>query len=172
MRLRKLGAIALWLAATFSAHGEDQLGMEALADAVPPFVLVAADGGPGLVNHDLLGKTVLLHFWATWCEPCKAELPALQHLASTLDSTRVAIVLVAIDTNSPAAEITAFARGLGVQLPIYLAGEKGISDSFWGWGLPVSYLLDKQGHFIGRLRGPRSWDAPAVQAALMQLTQP
>ena len=102
----------------------------------------------------------------------KADSKEVQHLASTLDSTRVAIVLVAIDTNSPAAEITAFARGLGVQLPIYLAGEKGISDSFWGWGLPVSYLLDKQGHFIGRLRGPRSWDAPAVQAALMQLTQP
>ena len=167
-----LGALALLLALPFSVLSEDKLGMEALADEVPPFALVAAEGGPGLVNHDLLGTTVLLHFWATWCEPCKAELPALQQLANTVDATHLTVVLVAIDTHSSPAEILAFARALGVQLPIYVANDGGISDSFWGWGLPVSYLLDRQGHFIGRLRGSRPWADPLVQMALAQLAQP
>jgi thiol-disulfide isomerase/thioredoxin len=170
--LRKLAAFVLLVAATFAVHGEDDLGIETLTETVPPFVLINAAGGPPLVNHDLLGKTVLLHFWASWCEPCKTELPTLQQLATTLDATDFALVLVAIDTNITPAEIQAFARGLGVQLPIYLAGDGGISESFWGWGLPVSYLLDKQGHFIGRLQGPRRWADPLVQTALGKFAKP
>ena len=167
-----LGALALLLALPFSVLSEDKLGMEALADEVPPFALVAAEGGQGLVNHDLLGTTVLLHFWATWCEPCKADLPALQQLANTVDATHLTVVLVAIDTHSSPAEILAFARALGVQLPIYVANDGGISDSFWGWGLPVTYLLDKQGRFMGRLRGPRPWADAGLRSALVRLAHP
>lgn len=171
-KLNKRCAFAFLLAVTLCVHSEDKLGLETLIDDVPPFELVAAAGGPGLTNDNLLGKTVLLHFWATWCEPCKKELPALQQLAAELDDTHLTVVLVAIDTVSSPAQITAFARELGVQLPIYVASDGAISDSFWGWGLPVTYLLDKQGRFMGRLRGPRPWADAGLRSALVQLAQP
>ncbi len=172
MRALTAVALALWLAGASTVQAEDSLGVEALADAVPPFALVAADGGPALANGDLLGRFVLLHFWATWCTPCKDELPALARLAASVDAARFIVVLVAIDANTSPTEVLAFARSLGVRLPIYLASSGGVSDSFWGWGLPVSYLIDGRGHFIGRLRGPRAWAEPGVQAALIRLADP
>lgn len=165
-----LALVLLLLAVSMAAaQAEDALGLEALHDAVPSFALVPAAGGAALANADLRGKTVLLHFWATWCTPCKKELPALDSLAADLDPARFAVVLVAIDTAITPAEVLAYARDLGVRLPVYVAASGGVSDSFWGWGLPVSYLINEQGRFIGRLRGPRAWHEPAVRNALAAL---
>lgn len=172
MRPRRswLCASLLWLALSVApAQAEDLLGLEALDDTVPSFVLVPAAGGATLANADLRGKIVLLHFWASWCTPCKKELPELDSLAANLDPARFAVVLVAIDTAITPAEVLAYARSLGVRLPVYVAAGGDVSDSFWGWGLPVSYLINEQGRFIGRLRGPRAWHEPAVQTALAAL---
>jgi thiol-disulfide isomerase/thioredoxin len=172
--LRATAALVLALGVARIAGADDasSLRIERLAGAVPAFALVAADGGSALTNDDLRGKTVLLHFWATWCAPCKDELAALATLATQADNRQFAVVLVAIDSNVPPAEVLAFARALGVRLPIYLATGSAISDSFWAWGVPVSYLIDTQGRFIGRLRGARLWTTPEVQAALQRLPTP
>ena len=162
-------ALSALCLATAPVRADDMLAIEALADEVPKLALVSAEGGTPLVNGDLAGKTVLLHFWATWCEPCKEELPALQSLAARLDPSHFLVVLVAVDDNIAAAEVLAYARNLGVTLPVYVASAGGVSDSFWGWGLPVSYLINDQGQFIGRLRGPRPWREPATQNALAVL---
>ena len=171
MRLRRSWLFALLLLALpmAPAQAEDVLGLEALNDTVPSFVLVPAAGGAVLANADLRGKIVLLHFWASWCTPCKKELPELDSLAADLDPARFAVVLVAIDTAITPAEVLAYARGLGVRLPVYVAASGGVSDSFWGWGLPVSYLINEQGRFIGRLRGPRAWHEPTMHSALAAL---
>ena len=149
---------------------DDPLALETITGEVPGFMLAPADGGATLDHGMLAGRTVLLHFWATWCVPCKEELPALQKLAATFDAARVTVVLIAIDTNMTAAEIATFARALGVTLPIYLARNSTVADSFWGWGLPVSYLIDARGRFIGRARGPRAWSDPAIIEALTRLS--
>lgn len=166
--------VAVWLLGSLApaARADDVLALEPLADDVPSFSLMPAAGGAALDNAALTGRTVLLHFWATWCTPCKDELPALDELAKHLDPARYAVVLVAIDTNATAAEVQAYAEGLGVRLPVYVAAAGGVDDSFWGWGLPVSYLIDAQGHFIGRMRGPRAWNVPATRDALAALHTP
>ncbi len=168
----RAAVLALMTMMAIAAQAADVLGLETLDDAVPSFAVLPAAGGAALSNADLRGKTVLLHFWATWCTPCKKELPALDALAANLDPARFAVVLVAIDSNITPAEVLSYARSLGVRLPVYVAGSGGVSDSFWGWGLPVSYLIDAQGGFIGRLRGPRAWNEPAVQTALAALQHP
>jgi len=172
--MKRLAARALMCMSlvTGVAQAEDLLGIETLDDAVPAYTLRAAEGGATLADTALRGKTVLLHFWATWCTPCKEELPALDRFAAGLDPATHAVVLVAIDTHASAAEVASYARGLGVKLPVYVAADGGVSDSFWGWGLPVSYLINAQGRFIGRLRGPRNWSAPAVQKAVAALQGP
>ena len=114
--------LVLLLCGTPPLPAADLLGLETLADEVPAIALVAAEDGAALTLADLRGKTVLLHFWATWCKPCKEELPALDSLTDDLDAARFAVVLVAIDTNTAPAEVLAYARHLGVRLPVYVAG--------------------------------------------------
>ncbi len=170
---RRMAVVLAWLClAAMPARAEDVLAIEPLADEVPKLALVSAQGGAVVTNSALLGKTVLLHFWATWCTPCKDELPALDSLAASLDPARFVVVLVAVDDNATPVEVLAFARGLGVHLPVYVARAGGVSDSFWGWGLPVSYLINDDGHFIGRLRGSRAWSEPVVRNALTALHAP
>ena len=162
MAVRAVVLVALLSVMTAAARVADPLGLEILDEAVPPLSLRGKGSATSLDNAALAGQVVLLHFWATWCTPCKAELPALQHLASALPPNTLKIVLVAIDTNAGTDEVARFARDLGIDLPLYLARDSTVSASFWGWGVPASYLLDAQGRFIGRMRGPRHWDDPVV----------
>lgn len=167
--------LAAWLAfAPARVAATDVLGLETLDDEVPAFTLqAAAADAPALDNAALAGRLVLMHFWATWCTPCRKELPALQALAHALDSARVAVVLVAIDDADTSREaIVDYARGLGLDAPLYLARDSRISDRFWSWGVPVSYLIDARGHFVGRMLGPRPWDSPALRDALANLSPP
>ena len=155
---------------TAAVQAADPLALETIAEPVPTLALKAAADGATLDLRTLVGKLVLLHFWATWCTPCKAELAALQQLAAQLDPARSAIVLIAIDSNTSATEVLNFAHQLGIELPVYLARDSTVSESFWGWGVPVSYLLDRRGNFIGRMRGARPWTARAVVERLQALT--
>jgi len=143
------------------ADGSAALALERLHEPVPAFAL-----SPTIDATSLRGRAVLLHFWASWCEPCKRELPELDRLAATLAARGLAVVLVTIDERLSRAELEAFAQGLGVRLPIHLAREGEVPAAFWGWGLPVSYLIDADGRFIGRLRGPRAWSQPNVVEAV------
>jgi thiol-disulfide isomerase/thioredoxin len=139
----------------------DALALERLHEQVPPFAL-----SPTIDAASLRGRAVLLHFWASWCEPCKRELPELDRLAATLTTRGLEVMLVTIDERLSRAELEAFTRDLGVTLPIHLAREGEVPAAFWGWGLPVSYLIDADGRFVGRLRGPRAWSQPKVVEAV------
>ena len=81
-------------------------------------------------------------------------------------ATTAALVLVAIDDTATGAEVARFAADLGVTVPVYLARTSTVSDRYWRWGVPVSYLVDPAGGFVGRALGPRAWNAPASIAAL------
>ncbi len=145
------------------------LGLQPVVGEVPAYVLEPLGEGETLRSESLAGRVVLLHFWATWCAPCRQELPALERLAATLDPERFAVVLVSIDEEVPPAEVEQFARGAGVRGPLYRPGAKDVVDQFCGWGLPVSYLIDSRGTFIGRVMGARDWSDANVLAAVAQL---
>lgn len=159
----------LLFGAASASRADGGLGLQALDDEVPDFTLRAAEGGEPLTRATLAGRVVLMHFLATWCTPCRQEPHQLDHLAARLDPARFVVVLVSIDTNSAPAEIEAYARSIGVRLPVYTAEGSGLPDSFWGWGLPVSYLIDSHGAFIGRMLGPRDWSDSNLEAAIAQL---
>ena len=145
------------------------LGLQPVVGSVPAYSLRPIGGGEPLTDANLAGRVVLLHFWATWCAPCRKELPDLDQLAASLDPARFAVVLVSIDTEVAPPEVLEFARGVGVRQPIYLPGDQEVVDNFCGWGLPVSYVIDSHGAFVGRIMGPRAWTDPNVLAAMAQL---
>lgn len=121
------------------------------------------------------GKVVVLNFWATWCAPCVYEIPSLNRLAAKIDPSRLAVIAVSIDRDGAAA-VTPFVTGHQLtHLPIYLdpdqrLGSLGSNHVDAGalplWGLPVTYILDKEGRAVGYLTGAAKWDSPEADAFL------
>jgi thiol-disulfide isomerase/thioredoxin len=168
---RILLLVALWLAALpVPALDEDSLGslhMQRLDEAAPDFLLRDASGKE-LSLAALRGRPVILHFWATWCEPCREELPALEATARHLADSGVVLVAVAIDVEMDVARIQRYAQDLGMTLPVYLAREGDISERYWSWGVPVTYLIDPAGLIVARSLGPRDWTSASMHTLIAQ----
>lgn len=132
---------------------------------LPPLAFTDA-AGARVTLASFRGRFVLVNVWATWCGPCKQEMPALDRLATTISSQQLQIVPVSIDAAGIAA-VRSFYRREGLEhLPIYLGDEGKTLARLAVGGIPTSLLLDRQGREIARLVGPTQWDAPTVMKQL------
>jgi thiol-disulfide isomerase/thioredoxin len=141
--------------------------LQPLDEAAPDFLLRDASGSV-LGLGDLRGHPVILHFWATWCEPCRAELPTLEALMHHIADSNVILVVVAIDTEADAAYVQRYVHDLGVGLSVYLARAGTISERYWSWGVPVTYLIDSGGYLVARALGPRNWTSASMRTLITQ----
>jgi thiol-disulfide isomerase/thioredoxin len=137
----------------FAALGVTRMAVHA---PVAAFDLKALDGS-SLGNQHLAGKVVLLNFWATWCGPCKEEMPSLARLQSRFDSEDVRVVTVTTDVYPEG--IKQFLDHLGIHLPVLFDEDEELSRRFMVRGLPTTVLIGQDGHAIGRAVGPRPWDS-------------
>ena len=112
------------------------------------------------------GRVVLLNLWATWCLPCRKEMPALDRLQKALGSSDFEVVALSID-RSGAAGARKFLDGVGVNtLKLYVDPTARLANEFKAIGLPTTLLIDRQGREIGRLIGPAEWDSPDAQTLI------
>lgn len=131
--------------------------------------LLDADGGP-VSLQDYRGKVVLLNFWATWCPPCRKEMPSLDRLQAELGGDDFAVVPVATGRNSVAA-IQRFFEEIEVQhLPIVLDPSQELARQMTVLGLPITVILDREGREIARLRGDAEWDSDSAKAIVASLS--
>jgi len=101
--------------------------------------------GRRISSADLRGKVVLIDFWATWCQPCKKEMPGYQKLADRYGSRGFAVMGFKLDIMADTEEPRAFARRLGIRYPLAVANDE-IKNKFGGIeGLPTTLLYDRQG---------------------------
>lgn len=130
--------------------------------------LTTLDGAPAdLEAHR--GKTRIVNVWASWCGPCRAELPSLGRLAGTLDPDAYAVIGLSVDRER--AFTREFLRETGVAFPNYWAGEDGLDGGpFEARALPLTLIIDAEGRTVARHEGARDWAAPALVAALEALT--
>jgi thiol-disulfide isomerase/thioredoxin len=124
--------------------------------SIGAFDLKALDGGT-LHSSDLIGKVVLLNFWATWCGPCKEEMPSLGRLQERFDSSRVRVVTVTADMYPQG--IREFLDHLGIRLPVAFDEDQELSRRFSVRGLPTTVVIGQNGRVVGRAVGPRPWDS-------------
>ncbi len=117
--------------------------------------LRARDGGITRLSA-LRGRTVLVNVWASWCPPCREEMPSLVRLASRLASEGLVVVALGIDKQPAAAERFLGEMPLGA-LAVYADPEAQAAGALGARGVPVSILLDAQGREIGRLEGAADW---------------
>lgn len=164
-----LAALILCLSAD-QAKAVDKLllksvGFTELNEAAPEFTVVDAQGRTQSLR-DFRGRAIILHVWATWCKDCLKEFPGFEALYRSYKNTKIEFVFVSIDLNSSQLDIEDFARRNGATFPVYLAGKGRISDAYWTWGVPETYLIDDTGRIIGRAIGPRDWDGQNMRRLL------
>jgi len=119
----------------------------------PDFTLQSLDG-TNLRLSDLRGKAVLLNFWATWCGPCKIEMPWFIELQKQYGSQGLQIVGVAMDDSSKE-DIAKFAKDMGVNYPVLL-GKEAVGDAYGGVpALPESFFIGRDGKIVDKIIGLR-----------------
>ena len=109
---------------------------------------------------DLRGKIVFLNVWATWCPPCRAEMPSMQALYERFKGRDFVMLAVAEDTNR--ADVTAFVKELGVTFPVLLDTDNRLPARYGVTGFPETFVIDRDGQVIKHVIGPEEWDSPAI----------
>lgn len=131
-----------------------------------PDIPFADEQGHMLSLKEFRGKTVLLNIWATWCGPCRREMPTLDRLQARLGGERFQIVALSIDRGGPSA-IQRFYAETGVRNLALFVDANGRAGSSLGLvGLPGTLLIDPEGREVARLIGPAEWDSPEMIAFL------
>jgi len=127
----------------------------------PDYTLIDLDGKRHQLSA-LRGQVVLVNFWATWCPPCRRELPSMQRLAEALANE--AFVMHAVDTGEDEETILPFVFSTGVTLrfPILLDPRSEVLRAWPVVALPTSFVIDVEGRIVYRAVGGREWDDPAL----------
>ena len=172
MRMRIAGlALFFVLSGSQAATDFDALGITPPKQRLlaPDFSL-ATPGGRTLRLSDFRGKTVLLNFWASFCAPCREEMPALQMLWEAHRHAGLVVLAVAADrSKSGAAAVMALTESTGVSFPVLLDSNGEVRRQYEVQALPTSYLIGADGRFLGRIIGPRDWDKAGYRKLFMSL---
>lgn len=116
---------------------------------------------------DLRGKVVFLNFWATWCVPCREEMPAMEKLYRELKGQGLEVV--AINVQESKKEVRKFLAELGVAFTVLLDKDGKVSEEYGTWAIPLSYFINRRGEFIGKVNGSRQWDSQEAGAFFQEL---
>jgi cytochrome c biogenesis protein CcmG/thiol:disulfide interchange protein DsbE len=123
------------------------------------------------------GKVVVLNVWATWCQPCRVEMPALERLHKQLHGDGLEVVAVSVDTpigtlspnGQPGGNVRAFAESMGLSFLILHDRKRSIEELFLVQGLPTTFIIDKNGRIQQKVVGARAWDNPAYVTYFKEL---
>ena len=159
--LALLAGAALWGNGRERPEAERPFAVVRLPPApAPDFALRDLAGRPVRLA-DFRGRVVFLNFWATWCAPCREEIPAMQALARDLADR--GLVVLAVNYEERPDVVRAFARDTDLGLAILLDADGVAARQYRVTGLPASFFVDRRGALVGSVFGLRDWRAPAAR---------
>lgn len=149
-------------------HYMGELGIIKLDERIkaPDFALKDLNGKE-LKLKDFRGKIVFLNFWATWCPPCRAEMPSMERLYSEFKDKDLAVL--AVDLRESAKKVQAFKEKYDLNFPILLDSDGTIGLTYGIRSIPTTYLVDKEGYIIGGALGARDWASAEAFGLINQL---
>jgi thiol-disulfide isomerase/thioredoxin len=150
--------------------GEMRKLVPAVEPAPVPEVTMLDETGATVSLADYRGSVVLLNFWATWCAPCRVEMPALDRLQGMRGDEGFAVLTVATGRNSPAAIDRFFADAGITLLPRLTDPQQQMARAMGVLGLPVTILVDAEGREVARMTGEADWAGPEALAVIDALT--
>ncbi len=158
--------------ATLEAMREGDMRKLVFSDPAPvPETEFDSEDGTRLTLADFQGRYVLVNFWATWCAPCREEMPSLSRLQAELGGEDFEVVTIATGRNPPAG-MKRFFEEVGVDnLPLHRDPTQALARQMAVLALPITVILDPQGREIARLRGDADWSGPEALALLRALLE-
>ena len=137
------------------------------AAPTPDFSLTTPDGKK-ISLKDFRGKIVLLNFWASWCVPCREEMPAMEKLYQEYKDNNFTVLAVAVkDRKQDAVD---FVKELKITYPIALDPDAQVGSLYGAWGLPATYLIGPKGEGLARGWGPAEWYGNGARKLIKDLT--
>lgn len=175
MRLTFLILLAVALGAVVGCKKEESKtrpAAESLAKAVEgavaPDFTVKDLAGKEVKLSALKGKVVLVNFWATWCPPCKEEIPSMMKLNQSMAGKQFQMLAVSIDEGGREA-VEGYFKKSGNSLPAYLDIEGEVSRLYGTTGVPETFIVDKAGIIRKKVVGGMDWSSPDVVAYMDEL---
>lgn len=154
--------VTLLLFATASAMAAEagtQLSQLPDTPVAPAFELTGADDEVYRLA-DFKGKPLIVNFWATWCPPCRAEMPSMQRAWEQIEAEGIG--LIAINVGEDAETVQTFLEQVPVSFPLPLDTDSKVSQRWPLRGLPTTFVLAPDGRLIYKATGEREWDDPAL----------
>ncbi len=166
--------LALGLAAVMATpaaavtHYDQMLGLQPPKEEVeaPDFTLKDLTGRTVRLA-DFRGKVVFLNFFATWCVPCRAEMPAMERLHRNFKDK--GLVILAVDIQESARTVRPFVRDLKLSFPALLDEDGSVAYMYAVRPVPATYLISRDGRIVWRAFGPREWDTADSRQYFSQL---
>jgi len=142
--------------------------LQPMKDSAPtPEINLNSPDGKKISLKDYRGKIVLLNFWASWCVPCREEMPAMEKLYQEYKDKNFVILAVAVkDRKQDAID---FAKELKITYPIVLDPEAQVGQAYGAWGLPATYIIGPKGEGLARGWGPADWNGPGARKLIKDL---
>jgi len=168
-----LSLLLLWAAGVLAADKATEQTLPPVAKPfpAPAFTLTGEDGKTHRLS-DYRGHVVVLNFWATWCPPCRYEMPAMERAYQKLQGD--GIVLLAVNVGEDEDTVFAFTGQYPVTFPLLLDRDGTVVKQYPVIGLPTTFIIDPQGRVTHRAIGGREWDDDSLLSILrqMQKTKP
>jgi peroxiredoxin len=124
--------------------------------------------GASFTLSDFKGEVVLVNIWATWCGPCRREIPSLERLYQSRKSRGLEILAVSVDKTAPS-KVASFAAQYRMSFPVLLDPRGEVANRYWARAIPSSFLVDRKGVIRWTVRGTREWDDAQALAKIDQL---
>ena len=115
------------------------------------------------------GQVVFLNFWATWCGPCRAEIPSMERLYTALKDE--GFTIVAVNSQEPLEQVSAFVEETGMSFPVLLDSTGRVGAAYGVRAIPTTYIIDAQGAIRGRMVGTRDWYTTDIISAVKELSR-
>lgn len=123
--------------------------------------------GKRLSLKNLKGKVVFLNFWATWCIPCREEMPTMEKLYRELRNEGLEIV--AIDVMESKKDVREFVEELGLTFTVLLDRDGEVSKAYGAWAIPATHIINRKAELVGKAMGPRQWDSEDAKTFFREL---
>ncbi len=172
--------VSLTVAGTLSMMSHPALGEHPFSAAgvikpkvrveAPAFTLTTLDGGERSLD-EFKGKVILLNFWATWCAPCRDEIPAMEALWRRFEGENFVIIAVAGDRGNMH-RVGEFCRMNDVTFTVLLDPKGVVRRSYEVTALPTSYLIGRDGRIVGKILGAREWGSDDSIKLVEHLLEP
>jgi thiol-disulfide isomerase/thioredoxin len=169
--MKRLVSISLLLCiVTLIACSRKETPQPAMEGKAAPDFTVRDLAGKETRLSDLKGKVALVNFWATWCPPCREEVPSMAELNRLMAGKPFQMLAISIDEGGKEA-VEAFFRQANTSLPAYLDSNGTIGKMYGITGVPETFVIDRNGVIIKKLIGPLDWTAPEVVKFLNEAMQ-